>query len=167
MSGDEKTSIDEPAVDESQESRKESPSPLVGESITSLLKSIKPYRELLALIVIVAGAVSAAISGTIAYFASHTEVTNLECRMFDYVEKTAVPLRNELRLVRAKINRKAAEYLMDKDPMSNKQIILQLMNEADEIEKNLDTIANEAEKKFLATTAKCDRGPQKIDGAKT
>ena len=56
---------------------------------------------------------------------------------------------------------------MDKDPMSNKQIILQLMNEADEIEKNLDTIANEAEKKFLATTAKCDRGPQKIDGAKT
>src|SRR5262249_55399563 len=70
----------------------------IGKRIAGFLKAIKPYRDLLALIVAIVAGVSASISWTTAYFATRAQVFNLECKMYEYIHNSLKPVRTDVGL---------------------------------------------------------------------
>lgn len=55
----------------------------IGARISQFLKLLKPYRDLVALLVAVVVAISAVTSWITTYFATRSQVSHLECRTSD------------------------------------------------------------------------------------
>lgn len=127
--------------------------------ISAFLKAIRPYRDLLALVLTMVAAVAGGISWTTAYFASRAQVFALECRMYDYIHASLKPIESGLGRVNAKWERKEAARLMKEGKPND--FAIQLLEEAEHIDKEQDTADLDADRAFKSDTANCDRGPQK------
>jgi hypothetical protein len=163
--GDERNaeSMDLPLIDSGEASRnsKANTSPVsAGERISNFLDLIKPYRELLTLLVGVVVAISATTAWVTSYFATRAQVSHLECRTSDYIHAATKPLQSDLGRMTAKWDREEARRLVEEgDPKQNAGAA-RLLSEADTIEAEQDKEDTESDKKFVDATAKCDRGSQ-------
>src|SRR5262245_60065372 len=83
----------------------------LGKRISRFLDAIKPYRDLLALLLGMAVAVSAAISWTTAYFATRLPLINSECRMNDKLFNAMRPVRTAIGLLPADWAKREIERL--------------------------------------------------------
>src|SRR5258708_7589339 len=71
-------------------------------TITKWVETAKPYKDLIGLISAVCVAVSAVVSFAVSYFATRTDITDLECRVFDHVEEKLGPARRAMGLATPK-----------------------------------------------------------------
>jgi hypothetical protein len=131
--------------------------PTVGKRISELIKLIKPYRDLLALLVSVVIAISAVTSWITTKVATRAQVGHLECRTSDYIYNAVKPVKSGLGRILADWDIKEAMRLME-DPKQN-PAALRLMDEARSARAKQDKDDDDADAKYKLDTANCDRGP--------
>jgi hypothetical protein len=139
--------------------------PTLNDRIKNLTEAIRPYRDLVLWLLGAVVTVSTAVGTVIAYFATHREVSQLECRVFHHVEDKLVPMRESISKIVVKQDRKQADLLLDKDPLQNKGAIQFWNKDANDLETGQEQAAQAAKNEFAALVKNCDVGPQKDKSA--
>ena len=139
--------------------------PTFNDRIKNLAEAIRPYRDLVLWLVGAVAAVSTVLGTVIAYFATHREVSQLECRVFHHVEGKLIPIRESISKLAVKQDRKQADLLLDKDPLQNKGVIQFRNKDANDLETVQEQAAQAAKNEFAALVKNCDVGPQKDKSA--
>jgi hypothetical protein len=85
----------------------------VGGRISRFIELLRPYRDLLALLIGVVISISAVTSWITTYFATRSQVSHLECRTKDYIYSATKPLKSNLGRIIADWDTKEAMRLLE------------------------------------------------------
>jgi hypothetical protein len=135
--------------------------PTFGGRLSKFLDRIKPYREILAVIVALSAAISGGISWAITYFATRADIAQLECKLLDQIEAKVGPVRTGVGMAQARWRRAQADHLLDQQSAENRNLIKSLLKEADELQAEQEKRDIDALKEFRAIVARCMIGSPK------
>lgn len=139
--------------------------PTFNDRVKNLAEAIKPYRDLVLWLVGAVVTISTVVGTVIAYFATHMEVSQLECRVFHHVEGKLIPLRESVARLARTQERKQADLLLDINPDENKKAIQYWNKDANDLESGQEQAAKTEKNEFAALVNNCDVGPQKNKSA--
>jgi hypothetical protein len=120
--------------------------------ISGFLDRIKPFRELIVLLVSVSAAISAVISWAVTHFVTQSDLAHLECRLTDQKEAAIAPLRTTAGMEEAKWRRGIANHLLDQNTDESRALARSLLAEADQVQatqENADAVAAQQYRQIL------------------
>jgi hypothetical protein len=139
--------------------------PTFGGRLSKFVDRIKPYRELLAVIIALSAAISGGISWAITYFATRADIAQLECKLLDQIEAKVGPVRTGVGMAQARWRRAQADHLLDQQSSENRNLIRSLLQEADKLQAEQEQRDTDALKEFRTIVARCMTGSPKPAGS--
>jgi hypothetical protein len=132
--------------------------PRFGIAISGFLDRIKPFRELIALIVAVSVSISGAMSWAITYFATRSDMSHLECRLIEQLYSQVTPVRTDSGMNDVKWRRSMANHLLDQNSDESRRLAKSLLEEADYSQTDQEKRDRDALEKFAEIMQKCIAG---------
>lgn len=135
--------------------------PSLGQRLSDLLGSTKPYREIIAIAVAAIVAISGGVAAIVAHFATEVELTNLECKLTHQL--TSQLFGSQARVYDAQIDARQSQlkqFAIQAQPIAGPSL-KQLVDEMADLKAKADAANKEATDQLNEAIRKCDDASSK------
>jgi hypothetical protein len=129
----------------------------LGQHISAFLERIKPYRELVAWGVAVVIAISTGVSSAVNYFATQSQVRELDCRIARNVAIQLIPLQTETIGVKIDWRTAEIEQMAKEKNESNEKRLSDMVKDINALTQSQAKLASEIKERIDKAAEECNK----------